>query len=223
MQSPLWNKIAMALGFSVLGLFAINEYGNSLFYKPHLEQTAYHVDVAAEDHHGAGGQDAAETILPDFGTVLANADIGSGERSGKKCLQCHTFEKGGVNKAGPNLWGVIGRPTASVDGMRYSSAMSSLDTSWDFEMLDQFLKSPNKYLKGTSMKFPGLRKEEERINVIAYLRTLSDTPVALPAPRIAVEQQGALDHATDDTINDTVPDTHDAVAPTSSDEADGGH
>jgi len=128
---------------------------------------------------------AAEETLPDWGTVLPKANVADGKSTSTKCEQCHDLSKGGPNKIGPNLWGVVGRPRASHAGFDYSSAMKSKGGSWSYDELFKFLKSPGAYIPGTKMSFAGLRSETDRINLIAYLRTDMDSPAPIPAPQPA--------------------------------------
>ena len=115
-----------------------------------------------------------------IGPLLAKADPNAGEAIFKKCLACHTGDKGGANKVGPNLWGIVNRPVASHEGFAYSAGMKEFSeggkTVWDYDHLSDFLTAPKAYVKGTAMGFAGLKKIEDRANVIAYLRTLADTP-----------------------------------------------
>ena len=105
------------------------------------------------------------------GPAWAEGDAKAGARVFKKCQTCHTLEKGGKNKVGPNLWGVVGAKSASRDVgfKKFTKAMRTADLVWDEPTLDAYLKAPRKFLKGTKMAFPGLRKEQDRANVIAYL------------------------------------------------------
>ncbi|HEX3651918.1 MAG TPA: cytochrome c family protein, partial [Rhizomicrobium sp.] len=93
---------------------------------------------------------------------------------------CHTFDKGGQNRVGPNLWGVVGRERASEQGFNYTAAMKSHPGKWTFEELDKFLTNPRQDIPGTAMTFAGIQRDNQRADVIAYLRTLSDNPVPLP-------------------------------------------
>jgi cytochrome c len=100
-------------------------------------------------------------------------DAAEGEKVFKRhCAVCHTADKGGPNKTGPNLFGVIGRKTGSVENFRYSKANKHADITWSAETLDPYLTSPRKVVPGTTMAFAGLTKEPDRKNLIAYLETL---------------------------------------------------
>ena len=117
---------------------------------------------------------------PSLTVLLANADSASGKKISKKCIACHTFSEGQASNIGPNLWDVVGRDIASGTGFPYSNALQNIEGKWDFAELDKFLTSPKKYAKGTKMAFPGLRKPSDRADMLAYLRSLSSTPAALP-------------------------------------------
>ena len=126
----------------------------------------------------------AQDAGADIGALLAKADATKGQTSAKKCAACHDFTKGGPNKIGPNLWGVVGRPVASVANFAYSDGMKKFGEggkTWSFEELDKYLANPKADVPGNKMAFPGLKKDDERANVIAYLNTLSDSPQPLPA------------------------------------------
>ena len=119
----------------------------------------------------------AETVV----ALLAAADATAGQSVAKKCKACHTFDQGGANKLGPNLWNIVNRQIAGTAGFKFSPALQGLSgETWTFEALDAFLTKPKDYAPGTKMSFGGLKKPEARANLIAYLRSLSDNPAALP-------------------------------------------
>ena len=126
---------------------------------------------------------AKETAAPDaqdLAVLLAAASPESGAKVFKKCKACHTTKSGGANKVGPNLWDVVGRSKAGVPGFAYSTALKKLGGAWGYEDLDAFLAKPKKYAPGTKMSFAGIKKAQGRAAVIAYLRSLAETPKPLP-------------------------------------------
>ena len=125
---------------------------------------------------------AAAAAAPpvDIAAMIGKADADKGKRVFNKCKACHTVDKGDKNGIGPNLWNVINAKKAAHDGFKYSKALVAMgDTAWTYENLNAFLLKPRDYAKGTKMTFAGLRKDSDRANVIAYLRTLADTPAPL--------------------------------------------
>ena len=102
--------------------------------------------------------------------VAHAGDATKGEKVFRKCKTCHTVEKDGKNKVGPNLFGVVGRKAGAVEGFKYSSAMAESGLTWDEATLNKFLEKPKDVVKKTKMVFPGLRKDDERADVIAYMK-----------------------------------------------------
>lgn len=129
--------------------------------------------------------DATEEAPPDLGTLLANASVSAGSRRAAICQSCHTFEEGGANGTGPNLWNVVGRPVASVPGFNYTSALKEFGGTWTYERLDEFLHNSQEYVPGTAMvqRFP---RDDQRADILAYLGSLSNNPVPYPEPAPAV-------------------------------------
>jgi cytochrome c2 len=130
----------------------------------------------------ASAAPAAEP-MPDWGSALPAANAGHGKEISGRCEQCHDLSKGGPNKIGPNLWGVVGRPRAEHPGFSYSSAMSASHDPWSYDKLFVFLKAPQAEIPGTKMSFAGLRSSQDRIDLLAYLRTQSDIPAPIPAAK----------------------------------------
>lgn len=180
------NKIlgaVLAAGLVIMGV----KIGSDLIYKHDApEKPGYAIEVA--EAADAGGAAAVADTPPDWGTVLPAADVAAGEKTFAKCTSCHNNAQGGPNMTGPNLWGVVGRPTASHPGMDYSDGMKAHATespAWTYDQLYMFLGGPQKWVKGTKMNFPGVKKPEDRINLIAYLRSQGSSGYAIPAPNPA--------------------------------------
>jgi cytochrome c len=123
---------------------------------------------------------AAPTPHLDLATLLAMADVDKGRQTARVCMSCHTFDQGGQDRIGPALWGVVGRGVAARKTFAYSSAFTAQGGDWTYERLDRWLANPAKAVPGTKMAFAGLRKDEDRANVIAFLSTLSASRVPFP-------------------------------------------
>ncbi|NBC19789.1 MAG: c-type cytochrome [Alphaproteobacteria bacterium] len=156
------------------------EHGEDISYSEKLKQQyAYYVAVEG----GAAGGGAEEEEVFDLGLALANADLSRGERSFKaKCATCHTVEQGGANGTGPNLYGVVGADIAAHDGFSYSGVLSGKEGEWTYAEMSDWLYNPSSYARGTSMAFAGLRRDDERANVIAYLASYSPEAPDFPDP-----------------------------------------
>jgi cytochrome c len=121
-----------------------------------------------------------EPAVTGLAALLAAADADAGKKVFGKCKACHGLDKGGKNKVGPNLWDIVGRPVAGGEGFKYSGALKDIGGNWSYEALDAFLASPKTFAKGTRMSFSGVKDETDRANLIAWMRTFSDNPAALP-------------------------------------------
>ena len=183
MDSFELNKMAGGLLATVFIVLSVGLARDAIFDKPAPATPGYAIaagEAAAGGGEAAGGETAAavEPIAP----LLASADAAAGEAVFKKCAACHTGESGGANKVGPNLWNIVNRPVATHEGFNYSAGMKEYGAgkTWDYESIAQFVTKPKALVKGTSMGFAGLAKADERANLIAYLRTLADSPVPLP-------------------------------------------
>jgi cytochrome c len=181
-----FNKVAGAVLGTALGVMAIGIVADMIYAPPHHEEPGYVIAVAEP---GAGGEEPSGPTTSDVPPIAdrlqtASAETGQ-ELADSKCTTCHTFDKGGPTKIGPNLWGVVGANVLHSPDFDYSDAMEAKGKegmTWTFDNLDHFLNNPKGFIPGTQMAFPGLKKPDERANVIAYLRTLSDDPVPLPPP-----------------------------------------
>lgn len=163
------NKISAAV--LIAGLFAMGAgKAADVFYTPeeNPEKRGFEVAVAEE---GAGATAQEEEVI-DIPALLAAADAENGKTIAKKCVSCHSFEQGGANKVGPKLWGVAGAAKGHVSDYAYSDALKAKGGTWDDEALFEFLKKPADYISGTKMAFAGIKKPEQKADLIAYLKTL---------------------------------------------------
>ena len=180
MKDPLtFNKILAALLVALALAWIAGTMSDSLVSPKMLEKNVLVVDtgaVAASSSASAEPQGPAP-IEP----LLVKADADAGQKTARVCGTCHSFGKGEAAKMGPNLYGIIGSPHAHMAGFAYSDAMKAMaDKTWTFAELNEFLYSPRTHFPGTKMSFAGIKNDQDRANVIAWLRTLADSPVALP-------------------------------------------
>jgi cytochrome c len=178
------NKIAGAILLVLLVGHVISILGDSL-----VSPRAHGPAAVAIEGGPAPGPKKEEKIEP-VSALLAAASVDKGKSVFKKCEACHNADKGGPNKIGPNLFGVIGRPVASHAGFDYSGALKSKGGEWDYEKINDFIAAPSKYAPGTKMTFVGLDKVKDRADVIAYLRGQSDSPAPLPPSQAAQQPEG---------------------------------
>ena len=180
------NKVFAGFLFAALLLMAGVKIADVLVPHQELAENAYVIEVAeTTDIAAAAPVDTGpEPIL----ALLAGADLGAGEKLSKKCSACHVFDAGGQNKVGPALWNVVNRPLGASEGYAYSDALAGFGGAWDYAALNAFLAKPKGYISGTKMNFAGLKKPQDRANLIAWMRAKADSPAALPsADDIAAE------------------------------------
>ena len=171
-------KFVGGFGGALLIFLLVNMVANKLYFGggehgEGEEQLAYVIETEESGGDGGEAAPAAEEEAPDFAAILASADLEKGAKVFGKCKSCHKLEKG-KNATGPYLYGVVGRPVASVEGFNYSDALKSLGGEWTPERLNEFLTKPKDYAPGTKMGFAGLKKIQDRANLIAYLSTIHD-------------------------------------------------
>jgi cytochrome c len=184
MSDLRFNSIAGAVLASVLGVMGVGVAADQLVHPNYPETAGFLPEVTLES---GGGGPATPAGPPDFGRLFADQAqltelIGRGERVMAQCRSCHTFDAGGANGIGPNLHDVFGRAVASHGGFEYSEGMEAHGGAWDYLALNDFLRAPASTVRGTKMAFAGLRNDQERVAMIAYLRSISPNNVALPAP-----------------------------------------
>jgi cytochrome c len=184
MDSFEWNKIIGAVLGTAIFIFVVRVVAEGIYEPEKPAKPGYAVEGVVENPAG-GATAPAEEAMPDWGTVLAKADAAQGKATSSKCEACHDTSSAKTTKIGPPLYGVVDRARASVAGFSYSGAMKAKGGDWSYDELFKFLKSPGAYVTGTKMSFAGISRAEDRINLIAFLRSNADSPAAIPAPKPA--------------------------------------
>ena len=172
------NKIIAAIILTVVVIFGINKLADVIYNVKAPEGNTY--KVATETKKISKDDNAKAEGVGNIKALLALGSIDHGKTVFKKCAACHSVSKGGGNKIGPALWGVIGRKAGSIGDYKYSKAMSGFGKTWDFEAVNTFLIKPKDYVKGTKMAYAGLKKGKDRASIILYLNEQTDTPLPLP-------------------------------------------
>ncbi len=181
MDSFEFNKIAGAVLGTLVFTMGLGFASQSLFKaeKPH---TPGYVINVPEPVAANAGPEKASAVEP-IATRLAKADVTKGMGAAKACTACHKFEKGGGNGTGPALWGVVERQQAVAAGFAYSASLTDMGGKggkWTYDNLDAFIANPKGYAAGTKMGYNGMKDPVQRADLVAYLRSLSDNPTALP-------------------------------------------
>lgn len=179
--------LAMICGFAATAIYSSGDDG----HHGAEAKRGYSIDVPEVAEGGA----VIEVAKVDIGTLLAEGDIVKGEKSAKlKCASCHTFDAGGANKTGPNLAGIVGANKTAVAGFPYSKALTEKGGTWTYEELNDWLENPSKFAKGSKMVLK-VKKDQERANIIMYLKSLSPSAPAIPAPAPVEETAPAAEEA----------------------------
>jgi cytochrome c len=178
MNSFELNKILGAILGTCLITLALNIGAGAIFAPEKPAKPGYNIAVQELGAGEAAG--AAKEPEEPMEAMMASASVEKGQATAKQCQACHTFEKGGPNRVGPNLYGIVGRARASEAGFNYSAAMKAKGGTWSFGELYAFLANPRGVIPGTNMTFAGLARGQQRADVIDFLHTLSDSPLSLP-------------------------------------------
>ena len=176
MDSFELNKIAGGILATLLVVMGLGFISGSIFnHDPHhAGKPGFEIAVVEKAVVGA----VAEPVKP-IAELLTTASLEKGTSLAKQCIACHALEKGVTKPTGPALYGVLDREKAAAT-FGYSAGMKAKGGKWGYEELNAFLENPKTFIAGTSMTFAGFRKASDRADVILYLRSLADSPVALP-------------------------------------------
>jgi cytochrome c len=172
------NQASLAVLGSILFAMLLVAFSNLIFV---VQKPA--VPGFALPTSGPASAPATEPAAPPaepLPALLAKADPKRGAQDARVCQTCHNFEKGAGPKIGPPLWGVVGRPIASIPGFSYSDSLKGVGGNWTFEALNTMVSNPKMEASGTKMSFPGEKDPQRRADILAFLQTLSDSPVPFP-------------------------------------------
>jgi cytochrome c len=178
METTDSNKLAMAVLGTLLLTMVLGIFSSAIFAPHKALKAGYDLPGAQEAASAPAPANAPpEEPLP---ALLAKADPAKGANDTKPCQACHNFDKGGPAKVGPPLYGVVGRPVASIAGFAYSDVLKGMGGDWSYDKIFNFIKNPKGMEPGTKMTYPGEPDPHKRADILAYLQTLSDSPVPFP-------------------------------------------
>jgi cytochrome c len=213
MDSFELNKIIGAILGTLLFVMGIGFIAEAL-YAPIEDQGQGYALPEPEAAAGTETAEAAEPTVP-LGVLLASASADNGAAAVRKCQGCHTFEQGGANKQGPNLYDIVNRLTGSHEGFTYSDAFNALREeghTWTYEEINNFITNPREYVPGTKMNFPGVRTAEERADILAYMQTLSADPKPFPEPEVEEPPPANIPEGGDVVENDEASEPVDVLS-----------
>ncbi len=183
-----FNKIFAAILIAGITAMFAGFLAEKFVHAEKLEENAFKIE-GVEVAGVAPKADLAEPIL----ALLADADVARGQKISKACAACHSFDQGGANGVGPNMYQIVAKKKQSVPGFSYSGALNQNgEEIWTYEALNKFLWKPKNYAPGTKMNYIGLRKPEDRAAIIAWLRTLSPSLQPLPTEQQILAEQAEL-------------------------------
>jgi len=176
------NKIFAALIIALLIFIGIEYIGEAIINPVIPEEQAYKIEIPENsiNQEIATGSVVQDIAVDPVSLLLVSASLDEGAKIAKKCVSCHNFKKGEPDKIGPNLFAIIGDSIGRTTGYAYSKAMANFGGNWKYEEINKFLYKPKQYMKGTKMNFAGLKKVEDRANLIFWLRNNSENPFPLP-------------------------------------------
>ena len=173
------NKIITSIILAIILILGINKITDIIFFVEKPEKPAYQVANISATATAETTSESSSSESGEIMALLASASVTDGKKIFKKCAACHSITKGGANKIGPALWGVLGKKAGSISDYKYSKAMAAHAKPWSLEEMNGFLIKPKDWIKGTKMSFTGLKNEKDRAAVILYLNEKTDNPLPL--------------------------------------------
>lgn len=215
------SNSAMMAGFAAIWLtIGVNEASHFLVPDDQSVETfGYEIEVPEGFGGGGGGGEPEAPVLVDIKPMLASASVDDGAKVARKCLSCHTFEQGGRNGTGPNLYDIVGAELATRDhgGFQLSDSLMTSVAVWDYDTLNAYLENPKAVAPQGTMSFIGLRKPQDRADMIKYMMSFTENPpeVVLDPVAPAVEETAEMmEEMVDDVVegaSDMMEDAVDAV------------
>ena len=173
------NKIIVSIVFAIILVLGINKVTDVIFYVEKPEKSIQVTSVATVASTTSAETSSENSESGNIMALFASTSAANGAKVFNKCLACHSIGKGGPNKIGPNIFGVLNRKAGSVSGYKYSKAMVAFGKSWSVEEMDGFLTKPRDWVKNTKMSFVGLKNAKDRAAVILYMNENTDSPLPL--------------------------------------------